>query len=218
MFDLNFFMAIFLPLFPLSIVVFPGEKLNLHIFEPRYKQLVQDCFEGDKAFGIPSYIKQQVSSLGTEIKILSIDKTYPNGEMDIKCKGGAIFQTKNFYKKLPTKLYAGGEIEYLDDLFDEDAILKAQIVEKIRHLYEILGLATLYLNLPENFKIYDIAHQLGLTLDQEYQLLEQRQESRRQELVLAHLLSILPVVEETERLKERVKLNGHFKNLIPPNF
>ena len=101
---------------------------------------------------------------------------------------------------------------------DEDLILKAQIIEKIRHLYEILGLATLYLNLPEDFKIYDIAHQLGLTLEQEYLLLEQRLESRRQELVLTHLISILPVVEETERLKERVKLNGHFKNLIPPNF
>lgn len=211
-------MATFIPLFPLNIVVYPGEKLNLHIFEPRYKQLVHDCFEADKPFGIPAFIKNKVSELGTEIKILSIDKTYPNGEMDIKCKGEAIFRVKNFYKKLPTKLYAGAEIEYLNDVFDEDLILKAQIIEKIRHLYEILGLATLYLNLPEDFKIYDIAHQLGLTLEQEYLLLEQRLESRRQELVLTHLISILPVVEETERLKERVKLNGHFKNLIPPNF
>ena len=211
-------MATFIPLFPLNIVVYPGEKLNLHIFEPRYKQLVHDCFEADKPFGIPAFIKNKVSELGTEIKILSIDKTYPNGEMDIKCKGEAIFRVKNFYKKLPTKLYAGAEIEYLNDVLDEDLILKAQIIEKIRHLYEILGLATLYLNLPEDFKIYDIAHQLGLTLEQEYLLLEQRLESRRQELVLTHLISILPVVEETERLKERVKLNGHFKNLIPPNF
>ena len=211
-------MATFIPLFPLNIVVYPGEKLNLHIFEPRYKQLVHDCFEADKPFGIPAFIKNKVSELGTEIKILSIDKTYPNGEMDIKCKGEAIFRVKNFYKKLPTKLYAGAEIEYLNDVLDEDLILKAQIVEKIRHLYEILGIATLYLNLPEDFKIYDIAHQLGLTLEQEYLLLEQRLESRRQELVLTHLISILPVVEETERLKERVKLNGHFKNLIPPNF
>ncbi|MGZ7270792.1 hypothetical protein ACXWPZ_09350, partial [Streptococcus pyogenes] len=82
----------------------------------------------------------------------------------------------------------------------------------------ILGLATLYLNLPDSFKIYDIAHQLGLSVEQEYMLLQRRRESERQSIVLAHLIAILPVVEETERLKDRVKLNGHFKNLIPPNF
>lgn len=211
-------MAIFLPLFPLNIVVFPGEKLNLHIFEPRYKQLVQDCFAADKPFGIPAFLKQGVTELGTELKILSIDKTYVNGDLDIKCKGGSVFKILNFYRQAPYKLYAAGEVEFLTDIPDEDVILKAQITEKIKHLYEALGLATLSLSLPDNFKIYDIAHQLGLSMEQEYLLLQHRRESERQELVLAHLIAILPVIEETERLKERVKLNGHFKNLIPPNF
>lgn len=211
-------MASFLPLFPLNIVVYPGEKINLHIFEPRYKQLVQDCFAAGKPFGIPAFLKKGVSEIGTEVTISSIDKTYASGEMDIKCKGGNLFRIINFYRQLPAKLYAGGEVEPLTDTDDEDLILKVQIREKIQHLYEILGLATLYLNLPENFKIYDIAHQLGLTLEQEYILLQRRRESERQEIVLAHLIAILPVVEQTERLKERIKLNGHFKNLIPPNF
>lgn len=208
----------FLPLFPLSIVVYPGEKLNLHIFEPRYKELINDCFAAGKPFGIPAFLKKGISEIGTEITISSIDKTYPTGEMDIKCKGGHLFRIVNFYRQLPNKLYAGGEVEALTDVDDEDPILKIQIQEKIQHLYEVLGLATLYLNLPENYKIYDIAHQLGLTLEQEYILLQRRRESERQAIVLAHLIAVLPVVEETERLKERVKLNGHFKNLIPPKF
>ncbi|QMU28389.1 LON peptidase substrate-binding domain-containing protein [Adhaeribacter radiodurans] len=211
-------MANFLPLFPLNIVVYPGEKINLHIFEPRYKQLVEDCFAAGKPFGIPAFLKKGVSEIGTEVNVQSIDKTYPGGEMDIKCKGGNLFRIINFYRQLPFKLYAGGEVEVLQDTDDEDSIMKVQIQEKIQHLYEILGLATLYINLPENFKIYDIAHQLGLTLEQEYILLQFRRESKRQEMVLAHLIAILPVIEQTERLKERVKLNGHFKNLIPPNF
>jgi Lon protease-like protein len=211
-------MTTFIPLFPLNIVVFPGEKLNLHIFEPRYKQLVQDCFAADKPFGIPPFLKQGVAELGTELKILSIDKTYSSGELDIKCLGGGIFKIINFYKQAPNKLYAAGDVDLFTDFDDEDIILKTQINEKIKHLYEVLGLATLYLNLPPNFKIYDLAHQLGLSLEQEYTLLQLRRESARQELVLAHLISILPIVEETERLKDRVKLNGHFKNLIPPNF
>ncbi len=211
-------MATFIPLFPLNIVVFPGEKLNLHIFEPRYKQLVQDCFAENKPFGIPPFIKQGVAEIGTEVKIMSIDKTYASGELDIKCKGGGIFKIINFYKQVPNKLYAAGDVEPLPDSDDEDLILKAQITEKIKHLYEVLGLATLYLNLPSDFRIYDLAHQLGLSLEQEYTLLQHRRESGRQQLVLAHLISILPIVEETERLKDRVKLNGHFKNLIPPKF
>ncbi|QNF35031.1 LON peptidase substrate-binding domain-containing protein [Adhaeribacter swui] len=211
-------MTQFLPLFPLNIVVYPGEKLNLHIFEPRYKQLVHDCFDAGKPFGIPPFLKKGVSEIGTELIISAIDKTYPGGEMDIKCKGGNLFRIVNFYRAMPGKLYAGGEIEYLTDVDDEDPILKIQIKEKIQHLYEILGLATLYLNLPDNFKIYDIAHQLGLSVEQEFLLLQRRRESERQAIVLAHLIAILPVVEETERLKDRVKLNGHFKNLTPPNF
>ena len=211
-------MAECLPLFPLNIVVYPGEKLNLHIFEPRYKELVLDCFQAGKPFGIPAFLKKGVSEIGTEITISSIDKTYASGEMDIKCKGGNLFRIVNFYRQLPAKMYAGGEVEPVTDVDDEDPIIKIQIKEKIQHLYEILGLATLYLNLPDNFKIYDIAHQLGLTLEQEYLLLQHRRESERQTVVLAHLIAILPVVEETERLKERVKLNGHFKNLIPPKF
>ncbi|WP_115375505.1 LON peptidase substrate-binding domain-containing protein [Adhaeribacter pallidiroseus] len=211
-------MADFLPLFPLSIVVYPGEKLNLHIFEPRYKELVQDCFRAGKPFGIPAFLKKGVSEIGTEVIISSIDKTYDSGEMDIRCKGGNLFRIMNFYRQLPTKLYAGGEVEPLTDIDDENPTTKALIKEKIQHLYEILGLATLYLNLPDNFKIYDIAHQLGLSLEQEYLLLQRRRESERQTIVLAHLIAILPVVEETERLKDQVKLNGHFKNLIPPNF
>ena len=50
-------MARYLPLFPLRIVVFPGEKLNLHVFEPRYKQLVLECVAEEKTFGIPTYIQ-----------------------------------------------------------------------------------------------------------------------------------------------------------------
>jgi ATP-dependent Lon protease len=45
-----------LPLFPLNLVVFPHEKLNLHIFEPRYRQLVRDCLEQNLTFGIPPFL------------------------------------------------------------------------------------------------------------------------------------------------------------------
>ncbi|OKL39575.1 LON peptidase substrate-binding domain-containing protein [Pontibacter flavimaris] len=208
----------YLPLFPLSIVVFPEEKLNLHIFEPRYKQLVLDCVETGKNFGIPTHIQNGVGLFGTEVEILNIEKKYDNGEMDIRTKGLKIFKIQQFDKMAPGRLYAGGEVEMVENDYEEDIITKIKIKELLEQLYETLGLGNLYLELPEDFKSYDIAHQLGLNTEQEYALLQLLSEKERQEVILLHLQQLLPMLLETEKLKERVKLNGHFKNLTPPNF
>ncbi len=211
-------MARFLPLFPLNIVVFPGEKLNLHIFEPRYKQLITECFSSQTTFGIPAFINNQIGPLGTEVKILEIEKTYPNGEMDIKTKGLGLIRIVDFFKQAPNKFYPAGSIEDVDINTKEDALLKLKITESLQQLYSILGLNKLMVQLPESYKIFDIAHHLGFNTEQEYSLLQCQTEMERQELVLAHLQQILPVVLQTEKLKDRVKLNGHFKNETPPAF
>jgi ATP-dependent Lon protease len=211
-------MSRILPLFPLNIVVFPGEKLNLHIFEPRYKELITECAKSSASFGIPPFLKEGVSSVGTEMQILSIEKEYGGGELDIKTKGIGIFRIEELYQKLPEKEYAGGKIADVENIDDEDIIIKTRITELLHQLYESLGLTKLSSELAEDYKIFDIAHQVGLTAEQEFEILVAESESTRQEIVLEHLMKVVPVVVETEKLKERVKLNGHFKNLIPPNF
>ncbi|MDO6392209.1 LON peptidase substrate-binding domain-containing protein [Pontibacter sp. BT731] len=208
----------YLPLFPLNIVVFPGEKLNLHIFEPRYKQLVYDCLESGNTFGIPTFINNSVGLYGTEIKLLQVEKKYESGEMDIRTQGLGIFKILEFEKQAPGRLYAGGQVEEVENLADEDIVTKEQIREKLRELYTALGISNIFLDLPENFTSYDVGHHLGLNTEQEYTLLQCNSEGLRQEMILQHLLQVLPIVAETEKLKERVKLNGHFKNLTPPNF
>ncbi|MCB2410025.1 LON peptidase substrate-binding domain-containing protein [Hymenobacter lucidus] len=207
-----------LALFPLNLVVFPGEKLNLHIFEPRYRQLVRDCMEADITFGIPPFLNEAVSDLGTEVRLLSVDKHYDNGEMDIRTKAVGVFRIREFYRQAPGKLYAAGTVDDVPDDPGQDAALKARITEYVQQLYTALGLRKLFVELPPTYRIYDIAHNLGLTTDQEYQLLAATSEQERQEIVLEHLENILPVIMETERLKDRARLNGHFKNLTPPNF
>ena len=54
-------MTNFIPIFPLSIVVYPGESLNLHIFEERYKQLITECYAEKKSFGVPPVINSSVA-------------------------------------------------------------------------------------------------------------------------------------------------------------
>lgn len=207
-----------LALFPLNLVVFPGEKLNLHIFEPRYRQLVRDCLQEGITFGVPPYLNGAVSELGTEMRLLSVEKSYASGELDIRTKAVGLFRVEEFFRELPGKLYAGATIEPVADEATPDPALHVRIRELIQQLYDILGLRRLFLDLPPDFRVYDVAHQLGLSTEQEYQLLEASSEVERQHLALQHLAHILPVLQETERLKERVRLNGHFKNLTPPSF
>src|SRR6202000_1034102 len=85
-------MTNFIPIFPLSIVVYPGEKVNLHIFEPRYKQLVNECYAEKKPFGIPAIINDKLNEMGTLMVITEIVNTSENGEMDIKTEGLSVFR------------------------------------------------------------------------------------------------------------------------------
>ncbi|MVN75811.1 peptidase [Hymenobacter sp. HMF4947] len=207
-----------LPLFPLNLVAFPGEKLNLHIFEPRYRQLVRDCFTEGITFGIPPFLDNAVQELGTEMRLLSVEKTHPDGEMDIRTEAVGIFRVRQFYRQAPGKLYAAGQIDEITQDEVADPALRAVIAEQVRKLYEALGLRKLLLQLEPDFHIFDVAHHIGLSTEQEYQLLGTTAEQERQEMVREHLERLLPAVLEAERLKERVRLNGHFKNLQPPQF
>jgi Lon protease-like protein len=211
-------MSRILPLFPLKLVVYPGENLNLHIFEPRYKQLINECDEKGITFGIPAYIGEEVQPIGTEIELAAIDQRYPNGEMDIRTKGTGLFKTLTFFKKLENRLYAGGEIEPV--VFDRDTDFTKN--EKIHHhlgeLYKILQIKKpLPANTPD-FHTFDIAHLVGFSLEQEYELLSIPVERDRQAYMLEHLERLLPMAREMEELRKKVQMNGHFKNILPPEF
>ncbi|MDO7873604.1 LON peptidase substrate-binding domain-containing protein [Hymenobacter sp. ASUV-10] len=207
-----------LPLFPLNLVVFPGEKLNLHIFEPRYRQLIRECTEQGITFGIPPFLDNTLGEIGTEMRLLNIDKTYPGGELDIRTQALKTFRINKFMREAPGKLYAAGQVEDLPQDNEADPALRTLITTQVRQLYEALGLRKLLLELAPDYQIFDVAHHIGLNTEQEYQLLATTSEQERQHIVREHLESILPVVLETERLKDRVRLNGHFKNLQPPSF
>src|SRR6056297_3609500 len=74
-----------IPLFPIPMVAFPTETVNLHVFESRYKELVRDCMENNRLFGLAPYIDNKVKPVGTIMKIiyesLQIDKSIPAAEI-----------------------------------------------------------------------------------------------------------------------------------------
>jgi uncharacterized protein len=211
-------MTNFIPIFPLSIVVYPGEQLNLHIFEPRYKQLINECYNDGRPFGIPTVIKNQVAEMGTLVKILRVVKVYDNGEMDIQTTGERIFRILEVIKAIPEKLYSGAIVNYPDSEDEGKRELMQKVVNGIRELHRLLNISKDFKKPDEELTAYDVAHHAGLSLEEEYDLLGLLKEIQRQEYLKRHLSKVLPLIAEMEALKEKIRLNGHFKNLSSLNF
>lgn len=205
-----------LALFPLQSVVYPGENLALHIFEKRYKQLIQDCAATGKKFGIPVYVNNHLE-YGTEMELSSIERNYESGARDIVCRGLRVFRIREFYHNEAGKYYAGGEVEFPEDRDDSTETLKNQLLDLIFELYVHLEVPRPIIDMP-NFRSYTLAHKMGLSLEQEYSLLKLTSERARQEYLINHLLITIPIIQEMNRTKQVIELNGHFRNYDPLDF
>jgi Lon protease-like protein len=207
----------FLPMFPLRLVVFPKEKLNLHIFEPRYKQLIIECAKDGITFGITAYIDGKLMDIGTEMRLKSIEKTYENGEMDVVTEGVGIFKIVDFYNQAIGKMYGAADVTDMVINFDGSQFLKNEtIIELAQELFGLLNIQKELNTNAETLRCFEVAHYVGFTIEQEYEFLCLRDEAERQNYMIAHLQRILPIVREMEQLRQRALLNGHFKNIIPP--
>ncbi|MGV3594348.1 MAG: LON peptidase substrate-binding domain-containing protein [Sediminibacterium sp.] len=211
-------MTNFIPIFPLGVVVFPGEQLNLHIFEPRYKQLIHDCFSENRSFGIPIVLKNNVSEMGTLVTITEIVQVHEDGKMDIRTRGEKVFRMLELVKTIPEKLYSGAIVHYPDNDERQNSKLAAQVIAGIRELHKLIQVSKDFKKPDDELCSYDLAHHAGLSLEEEYELLGLLHESQRLEYLKQHLSKVLPVVAGMESLKERIQLNGHFRELKGFNF
>lgn len=208
-------MTNFIPIFPLNIVVFPGEQLNLHIFEPRYKEMIHDCLQESKPFGLPPAIGNNLhNDLGTLLEIEELVHTHPNGNMDIRTRGKAVFRMLHRMNSVPSKLYEGAIVNYPENTTDPgDSKISRTIVQEVRRLYELMNVSEKFPGDREEMLSYEIGHLVGLSLQEEYELLGIFTELQRLEYIRRHLNRIVPVVQQLESLKERIQRNGHFRDL-----
>jgi uncharacterized protein len=208
-------MTDYIPLFPLKLVVFPGEYLNLHIFEPRYRQLINDVKDNQKVFGIGVFI-DKLMAFGSEVELIEIAKVYDDGRMDIKTQGKRVFEILSFDNPMDKKLYAGGNVLFYDN---DPRVSEAQFKEFTFYLKELFRLMNHNVKLNQMvFNSFTYAHKIGLKIEEEYDLLLMEKESDRISYLIKHLMKIIPVMREIELAKNRIQMNGHFKNLDPLNF
>jgi len=206
-------MTNFIPIFPLNIVVFPGEDLNLHIFEPRYKQMIKECINSKKPFGIPAVVEKQVTDLGTLVEVVEQVKEYEDGKLDIRTRGVKIFRVLEVVKEIPDKLYSGAIVNYPGNQIGLRPLRMKKLLAGIRELHKLLNVDKDFKKPDEALSSYDVAHHMGMSLQEEYELLSLMQEDQRLEYLKRHLTKVVPVLAEMEKLKDKIKLNGHFKDL-----
>ena len=207
-----------LPLFPLRLVVFPNEKLNLHIFEPRYRQLIGECERTGMTFGIPAFIDDTLVEIGTEIRLVAVEKRYPAGELDIRTEGVGLFRLTEFYSEGRGRMYPSADIEQLPMDTHGDFLKNEDILGHVRELFAAMNIQKTVPTNTTEFLTFEVAHHVGFSLEQEYAFLCIPTEIERQNYMLDHLVKTLPLVREMAHLRERALMNGHFKHVIPPNF
>lgn len=205
-------MTNFIAIFPLAIVIYPDEKVNLHIFEPRYKQLILECMDMKKPFGIPSLINDELRKYGTLMEVTGVEKQYESGEMDVRTKGIRVFKVLEVIRKVPEKLYSGAIVHYPHNHEQGNPELMQRIIDGIRELHHLMQVSRDFNKSDAELVSYDVAHASGLSLEEEYEMLCLLHERQRQEYLRRHLKKILPMMVEIDRLKKRIKLNGHFQN------
>ncbi|WP_396638450.1 LON peptidase substrate-binding domain-containing protein [Maribacter sp. R77961] len=205
-----------IPLFPLQSIFFPGETVPLHIFEPRYKQLIQDCRDEAMTFGIPVYIDGKME-YGTEVQLVEVVTTYDSGEMDVVGVARQVFKVLTFDNQMDDKLYAGGLVKFYEYDYEAEADEKLKIIQKIQELYGIMDVPFSQINVAA-FNSFTLAHKIGLSFEQEYQLLQMPKEKDRLSFLNAHLMATITVLTEVERTRKTIELNGHFKNFDPLDF
>lgn len=206
-------MTNFIPLFPLELVPFPGEKLNLHIFEPRYKQLIGDCIAQGKPFGIIAVINNKLMEYGTLMQVAEVKKIYEDGRMDISTRATEVFRVLELVKDLPDKLYSGAIVTYPQNEVSSNLNALQPVLQQIQQLLLLLDSPKAFPKPDNELCSYDVASMSGLSIEEAYDLLQLLREDQRVEYLRRHMQKVLPVVKEMELLKSKIKLNGHFREL-----
>lgn len=205
----------FLPLFPLEMVVFPGEKVKLHIFEPRYLQLIHECESSGITFGIPAYIDGDLAEYGTEMALLTIFSVDENGEMDILTEGRRVFRLVEFVRHVPGRLYSGGQVVFIENDPDDSQVSKAELMGAFVRFHTLLH--TGYRR--DNFRVgnlsFQLAQEVGLTMKQKVRLLSMTRESERLRTLTEHLKNVIPIIQAAEETKLRIRKNGRFLRFPP---
>jgi hypothetical protein len=191
-----------IPLFPLGIVVLPGETRFLHIFEQRYKNLFEDIEALDNRFGIPFVSKGRMDGIGSLVKFEKTLAKYPNGEVDIAVKGIDLLTIKSYNTEHPERFYPYGDIETLD----KNTIIASS---SLLNAFDKYNEKVLKLDLTKypQMNFYVIANSVGLSDLEKYDLLIRETDEAINRTLINHLRLRTILASQQNSLQEYYCLN-----------
>lgn len=203
-----------LPLFPLGLVLYPEERLPLHIFEERYKDLSRYCLENDEPFGIVLVEDGTMAGVGCTARIERVVNRYADGRLDIIVEGEQRFRLEQVYE---VESYITANVELYDDAYEPaDMQLKERVITQHMKLLELAGRTVR----PDLYDGVDrlsfvLAQNGGLQTAQKQEVLELETENERIQYLIQHFEALIPRVEQKEDVRRKIRSNGHFKDFPP---
>ena len=197
-----------LPLFPLDVVLFPGTPLPLHIFEPRYKEMISECLDRKESFGVVRAKEEGVAEIGCTAEIITIAKKYPDGRMDIVTEGRERFEVMQVHQE---RSFLQAEVLYLQD--EPGKATAEEVAQAVKLRSEIIKLAGSDSADPAEMETsrlsFNLVGPLPLDLDFKQTLLGMKSEAERVQAIISYFEAILPNLRRTVQVRQRAGGNGH---------
>ena len=202
-----------IPLFPLNVVLMPGAPMPLHIFEDRYKQMVDECLREESEFGMVFADESGTRKVGCTAKIVELVERYDDGRMLILVEGSRRFRLNNV---LTGKPYYVGEIEFFEEEA-EDEDVQALAEECIALLERVVEAATegsvgIEIEPPYKNLSFAIAGRVEFEPEMRQQILELTSEKERLEKVKELLATAAERLERERKAREKAQTNGHLRD------
>jgi Lon protease-like protein len=196
-----------IPLFPLDVVLFPGTPLPLHIFEPRYKEMIGECLAQHRTFGVVRIVEQGLADIGCTAEIITVVKEYPDGRLDLVTEGRQRFEVMRVNQE---RSFLQAEVLMIDD--EPGAPPQADSARAVQLHSELLAIAGAKQDLSAadlSLLSFYLAGSLPLDLDFKQKLLALRSEPERMSLLISYLETIIPNLRRAATAREKAGGNGH---------
>lgn len=199
--------SVLLPLFPLEVVLFPGETLPLHIFEPRYKEMIGELLQSKQAFGVVRALENGVADVGCTAEIVNVAKRYDDGRLDIVTEGRTRFELVHLDQQ---RAFLRGEVEMFSDEPGKPPADKVQrLLQLHADLMQVLETESGSPDADSPMLSFELASALPFALDFKQTLLGLRSEAGRIDALISYYENVMPEVERAVRARKKAGGNGH---------
>jgi ATP-dependent Lon protease len=198
-----------IPLFPLGLVLYPNELLPLHIFEPRYREMIRECIDMDQPFGIVFIEDGRMARIGCTARVREVVRRYEDDRMDIVVSGESRFRIVDVLRQ---RAFLQADAEPVPEPNpDSDTSERERAITQHMKLLELAGREPSPSAYEQRTPLsYFIALNVGLSIQQKQAMLEMPDEQSRINFLVQHMSEFIPRVEQAESLKRKITSNGHF--------